>query len=1195
MSQFGNGPKPPAWGRPPAPIAAPFSTGQFPGVAGGQAFGMTNPMGMMGMPLVNQAAFQQNTMNMGAMGMMAQQAQLNAANAAKMSQFQQGAAVATAAAAQQTQQKNQRTFVGVVTKMHDNYGFVDDDVFFQHSVIRGALPRVGDRVMVEASFNPNMPFKWNAHRVQILGDSSGGGAPAPSGPSPTNMMRAPVQSMPTPSQQPNGGGGGGGQSGGSRWGPQTSNNHNNRAASPRRRSPPPRRSPPRRSSPVRRSPPPRRRSPSPRRSSPPRRSPPRRQQASADPHVSRKRERSPASSTPHERTPAVDKKEKKDSASPPRRRARIIPRYVVNAPKQIFLGSAIQSSALKKRYNHLYVPSDFVDAAIDWASQVPTDSPIDFSTSVQYHVFHKDVDIPESELEHVEVTDADSRFIVKVALLAHADKTELQKKTWGLLPDGSTDDTVEPVSINKNIHLLVGSRGKEVMGMGGAWSPSLDGPDPNALATMIKTAIRTTRTLTGIDLSNVTAWYQLVQVRYYRSDRGRVDRVTLLLPDTTGIVPDDESIKVMETVLKEQLMKKQKDIDEEATRAAIEEEKAKKEAEAAAAAAAVEMVKEEVKEEEKTDIKDESMVSESGDVEMESPVKGERAEGAPTHYSQLEVKAMKVAELKIELEARGLETKGIKTLLAQRLQEALDKEKAKEEKKEEPVSEKKSEETEKEKEKIEEKKDEKTEEQKKKEEEEKKKAAEKAEKERKERKASLEKHFVFPKEPRVLVFPSKTAKSGKFDCKVVSLASLLDYREADNKESQFEMSLFSEALRDVLERTYAFRVYAAVVAAADKDVEKKRREEAKEGKKEGAEGEKKEGEEKEKDDEKKKDDKEKETKKEKIELRSVVVKRDMWEAFAYFDQNLCGYVHERDLDEILSTSDLGIPRGQIQKLAKKLSGSGGKINYRYLTDSLVDPDGETRYVPGQAEGVASVEELARGYGYLFKPSDDEPIEIGEAVLHDDLVSLDGVIINVRQKILAVKRLEAEKDQAAAKMKELETSLKNIREAKEAIEKKKKRSDEDLEKYQKRLRDTEKTLKLAQDEVSLMKSGVSDMKDLARKMIGVADKTLPKKEKKKEETKGEEKKEEKEEKDDKKENGVSEKEKEKTSKTEEEDEPMAIDGGELMLADQVGGDEEGDLVDASPEEEENGEGEGETTTLPSEIIPSTESDSTETAC
>lgn len=35
---------------------------------------------------------------------------------------------------------------------------------------------------------------------------------------------------------------------------------------------------------------------------------------------------------------------------------------------------------------------------------------------------------------------------------------------------------------------------------------------------------------------------------------------------------------------------------------------------------------------------------------------------------------IKVAELKAELEARGLETRGIKTLLATRLQEALDKE-----------------------------------------------------------------------------------------------------------------------------------------------------------------------------------------------------------------------------------------------------------------------------------------------------------------------------------------------------------------------------------------------------------------------------------------------------------------------------------------------------------------------------------------
>lgn len=81
----------------------------------------------------------------------------------------------------------------------------------------------------------------------------------------------------------------------------------------------------------------------------------------------------------------------------------------------------------------------------------------------------------------------------------------------------------------------------------------------------------------------------------------------------------------------------------------------------------------------------------------------------------------------------------------------------------------------------------KTEEELKKEADELQKKIEKFEKEKKEKKAVLEKHFTLPKEPKVLVFPSKTAKSGKFDCKFVTLQQLLDYRLDDNKESQFEV------------------------------------------------------------------------------------------------------------------------------------------------------------------------------------------------------------------------------------------------------------------------------------------------------------------------------------------------------------------------------------------------------------------------
>lgn len=58
------------------------------------------------------------------------------------------------------------------------------------------------------------------------------------------------------------------------------------------------------------------------------------------------------------------------------------------------------------------------------------------------------------------------------------------------------------------INFLVGLKGKnETMAIGGYWSPALDGPnpekDPNVL---IRTAVRTCRALTGIDLSGCTTW-----------------------------------------------------------------------------------------------------------------------------------------------------------------------------------------------------------------------------------------------------------------------------------------------------------------------------------------------------------------------------------------------------------------------------------------------------------------------------------------------------------------------------------------------------------------------------------------------------------------------------------------------------------------------------------------------------------------
>ena len=71
------------------------------------------------------------------------------------------------------------------------------------------------------------------------------------------------------------------------------------------------------------------------------------------------------------------------------------------------------------------------------------------------------------------------------------------------------------------IQFLVGVRGgskdSQAAAIGGAWSPSLDGPDPGSNpAVLVKTAIRTCKALTGIDLSGCTKWCRFLEIHYRR-------------------------------------------------------------------------------------------------------------------------------------------------------------------------------------------------------------------------------------------------------------------------------------------------------------------------------------------------------------------------------------------------------------------------------------------------------------------------------------------------------------------------------------------------------------------------------------------------------------------------------------------------------------------------------------------------------
>ncbi|UMM26877.1 hypothetical protein L5515_010402 [Caenorhabditis briggsae] len=1122
MSQFGGGKPPGQWHRPAAPGGAPQLSG-FPTVnfGGVPMVGMGVPMGM-----VNQAAFSSPNV-LGMQGIMGAVPQQQLGQQQPSFQQQNGLQQGAASLQQGTGAKNQRTFVGVVTKMLDTYGFVDDDVFFQHSVIRGSHPRVGDKVMVEANYNPSMPFKWNAYRIQLLNAAT----------QQDQVRQAPPQQQLPPQRQET-----------QRWGGNQAANDRgdrngrgnesplHRSNAPRRHSPPPRRQspPPRRSSPKRQ---PResRRSPPPRRASPRRAASPAVQPAKND----RKRERSPSGS--------VALSIRRDSASPPRRRARIIPRYECRIQKPTLLSQIVSGSVLRHRYSKLYLPSDYVDLSFDWVRTIQLDMSMDLNNAIQFHVFNKDVDWIGDALPELEPEDADHRHQVKVLLLSHAGKTEVVKKSFCLMADGTTDDHQEPQSLLKNLHFLVGARGKETMGIGGSWSPSLDGADPTSTTTMIRTAVRTTRALTGIDLSSVSQWFSMVQIRYYRADKQRIDHVNFLLPDTQSLALDDATWSSAEASIGEQLKAKLAEVDalkiEEEPEVVEMVEAVEPAAEVVVTPEAAVVTAETVAapEDAPSDVKESIvllyMVENENDVSMNSET-GEAdkpivAGQGPTNWSKLDPKSMKVAELRVELELRGLETKGIKTLLVQRLQTALDSEKSteaaaskdvemkdvKDEVKQEagavvgeenpaafiapPIEETKA----------------KTEAEAKKEQEEadkKKKKEEQLEKEKKDKRDALEKHYQLPKDKKVLVFPSKTFKSGKFDCKVLSLSSLLDYRHDDNKESQFEVSLFAEAFKEMIERNSAFTIYETLVNCGDRDAEKKRRDEAREktvevvvpeasedakAKTEGTE-------------EKKEEEKEvkKEEKKEKVEVKSVVANRTVYEAFSLFDANLCGYITEKDIEEILYHGEFGISRGQIQKLAKKLS-VRDRINYRHLTDVLTDMDGNVRHTPGGADDVVETDDLIRGYGVNLAKSLEVPTSDAAAsatVGSDGVVIINGAAVNVGQKLKMLKQVEKERDEAKATVNEQISLIDQLREAKAEIEKKKKDIDAHYHKSNKKLNETTAQLKTSQDDNSSLKQALQDCKRHADRIFSVVEKAMPapKKEKKEEKEKSAEKKDEK---------------------------------------------------------------------------------------
>uniref|UniRef100_A0A8D0BP59 Cell division cycle and apoptosis regulator protein 1 n=1 Tax=Salvator merianae TaxID=96440 RepID=A0A8D0BP59_SALMN len=970
---------------------------------------------------------------------------------------------------QQSQPQKQRVFTGVVTKLHDTFGFVDEDVFFQLSAVKGKSPQVGDRVLVEATYNPNMPFKWNAQRIQTLPNQNQSQTqpllktPPPvlqpiaqqtafsvqAQPQPQSLLQAQIsaasitpllQTQPQPLlQQPQ-------QKAGLLQPPVRIVTQPQPA---RRLDPPPRFSG---------------------------------RNDRGDPMANRKddrsrerererrrsRERSPQRKRSRERSP------RRERERSPRRPRRVVPRYTVQFSKFSLDCLSCDMMELRRRYQNLYIPSDFFDAQFTWVDAFPMSRPFQLGNYCNFYVMHREVDPLDKNTAIVDPPDADHLYSAKVMLMASPGMEDLYHKSCALAEDPQEvrDGFQHPARL---IKFLVGMKGKdEAMAIGGHWSPSLDGPDPEKdPSVLIKTAIRCCRALTGIDLSLCTQWYRFAEIRYHRPEethKGRtvpahVETVVLFFPDVWHCLPTRSEWETLSRGYKQQLVEKLQGERKEADGEQDEEEK------------------------------------EDGEAKEIS---------TPTHWSKLDPKAMKVNDLRKELESRTLSSKGLKSQLIARLTKQLKVEEQKEEQKELEKSEKEDEEEE----------ERKSEDDK---EEEERKRLEEVERQRRERR------YVLPDEPAIIVHPNWAAKSGKFDCSIMSLSVLLDYRLEDNKEHSFEVSLFAELFNEMLQRDFGVRIYRSLLSLPekeDKKDKKNKRDEKKEKKderddendepkpkrrKSGDEREKKDERDDRKREDKRKDDskdedemeddnnqeeydpmeaedaededdgmvekiilfrrrhsscsktaelregnrhcKERSSKdKERDKTQMVTVNRDLLMAFVYFDQCHCGYLLEKDLEEILYTLGLHLSRAQVKKLLNKVV-LRESCFYRKLTDTSKDEE--------NPEEVEAPQEDMLG-NRLLLPSPAIKQEAKGPEENVGLIVYNGAMVDVGSLLQKLEKSEKARTEMEQKLQSLEDKTDEDEKTILNLENLNKNLSSELKEVKKDLGQLEENLKASED-------------------------------------------------------------------------------------------------------------------------------------
>ncbi|GBN53568.1 Cell division cycle and apoptosis regulator protein 1 [Araneus ventricosus] len=339
----------------------------------------------------------------------------------------------------------------------------------------------------------------------------------------------------------------------------------------------------------------------------------------------------------------------------------------------------------------------------------------------------------------------------------------------------------------------------------------------------------------------------------------------------------------------------------------------------------------------------------------------------------------------------------------------------------------------------------------------------------------------------------------------MSLSLLLDYRQEDNKEHSFEVSLFAELFNEMMMRDFGFRIYRGLAEAPEiKDDEKDKKKGDKKEDKKDRKDEKddnrrrddsnehdSEKDDDESEDDEYDDDKREKKKRRKKKLQMITHDPNLLLSFVYFDQTHCGYLLDKDIEEILYTLGLMLSRAQVRKLVQKVC-KREIFHYRKLTDRPVDGD---KIFKTDLSKI-NVEELAAGNkkyipSLKYVPADNGNSDKKENGLNSSLISYQGALVDVGKLMEQIERSEKARLNTDESVKELQIQLENVNEVTSNKEKLSQKLSQEIEELKQKLHATEEELKRTQSESEKYHKTLCSLKEGLQSSLFLTDNALHK--------------------------------------------------------------------------------------------------------